>query len=46
MKRLVQIMCYDPSIASEEMAQQRAELAQMFPEHNNNRLVDDFVANK
>ena len=38
MKRLVQIMCFDPSIASEELAHQRSELAFEFPEHNKNWL--------
>ncbi len=38
MKRLVQIMCYDPSLASDELAQQRSELARKFPEHNKNWL--------
>ena len=38
MKRLVQIMCYDASLASEELAHQRSELAFKFPEHNKNWL--------
>jgi 2-hydroxy-6-oxonona-2,4-dienedioate hydrolase len=38
MKRLVQIMCYDPSLASEELAHQRSELAFKYPEHNKNWL--------
>jgi 2-hydroxy-6-oxonona-2,4-dienedioate hydrolase len=38
MKRLVQIMCHDPSLASDELAQQRSALAHKFPEHNKNWL--------
>jgi 2-hydroxy-6-oxonona-2,4-dienedioate hydrolase len=38
MKRLVQIMCHDPALASDELAQQRSELALKFPEHNKNWL--------
>ncbi len=38
MKRLVQIMCHDPSFASDELARQRSELALKFPEHNQNWL--------
>jgi 2-hydroxy-6-oxonona-2,4-dienedioate hydrolase len=36
MKRLVQVMCYDPSAASDELAEQRSEVARKFPEHNKN----------
>jgi 2-hydroxy-6-oxonona-2,4-dienedioate hydrolase len=38
MKRLVQIMCHDPSLASDELAQQRSDLALKFSEHNKNWL--------
>jgi 2-hydroxy-6-oxonona-2,4-dienedioate hydrolase len=38
MKRLVQIMCHDPSLASDELAQQRSDLALQFSEHNKNWL--------
>jgi 2-hydroxy-6-oxonona-2,4-dienedioate hydrolase len=38
MKRLVQIMCHDPSLASDELTQQRSALAHKFPEHNKNWL--------
>jgi 2-hydroxy-6-oxonona-2,4-dienedioate hydrolase len=38
MKRLVQIMCFDPKFASEELAQQRSDTAHKFPEHNANWL--------
>ena len=38
MQRLVQVMCYDPSFASDELAEQRSEVARKFPEHNKNWL--------
>ncbi len=38
MKRFVQILCYDPSIASDELAEERSELARRYPEHNRNWL--------
>jgi 2-hydroxy-6-oxonona-2,4-dienedioate hydrolase len=38
MKRLVQIMCFDPKFASDELAQQRSDTAHKFPEHNANWL--------
>ena len=37
-KRLVKIMCYDSSNASDELAQQRSDAAMEFPEHNQNWL--------
>ena len=38
MQRLVQVMCHDPSFASEEISEQRSDLARRFPEHNRNWL--------
>ena len=38
MKRLVQIMCFDPAFASDELAQQRSQQAHEFPEHLTNWL--------
>lgn len=38
MRRLVRIMCFDPSMASEELARERSDLARRFPEHNENWL--------
>lgn len=37
-KRLVQIMCYDSSFATDELAEQRSKAAWQFPEHNKNWL--------
>ena len=36
--RLVQVMCYDSSFATDELAQTRAKAAHEFPEHNKNWL--------
>jgi len=41
-KRLVEIMCYDSSNASDELAEQRSKAAWEYPEHNKNFL--DFAA--
>jgi 2-hydroxy-6-oxonona-2,4-dienedioate hydrolase len=37
-KRFVQILCYDPSFASDELARERSEQARRSPEHNANWL--------
>ncbi|WP_432842223.1 alpha/beta fold hydrolase [Dactylosporangium sp. CA-092794] len=37
-KRIVQVMCYDQSFASDELAKQRSDAALEFPEHNSNWL--------
>lgn len=37
-KRIVKIMCYDSSFASDEIAEQRSKTAHEFPEHNKNWL--------
>ncbi|SFL29621.1 alpha/beta fold hydrolase [Geodermatophilus ruber] len=37
-KRLVQVMCYDSSNATDELAEQRSKAAWEFPEHNKNWL--------
>jgi len=36
MRRLVKIMCYDPSIASDELVEERTEAALRYPEHLKN----------
>ena len=36
MKRFAQIMCYDQSMATDELAQQRSDQARRFPEHLEN----------
>ena len=41
MKRLVQIMCFDPAMASDEIAEERSATARRYPEHNQNWL--DFL---
>lgn len=38
MKRLVRVMCFDPSLASDDLADQRSETARRFSEHNRNWL--------
>ena len=37
-KRLVQVMCFDQSFATDELADQRSSAALAFPEHNRNWL--------
>jgi 2-hydroxy-6-oxonona-2,4-dienedioate hydrolase len=37
-KRIVKIMCYDSSFATDELAEQRSKAAHEFPEHNKNWL--------
>jgi 2-hydroxy-6-oxonona-2,4-dienedioate hydrolase len=37
-KRIVNIMCYDASFATDELAEQRSHAAHEFPEHNRNWL--------
>ena len=41
MKRLVRIMCFDPAMASDELAEQRSQTARRYSEHNKNWL--DFL---
>ena len=38
MKRLVRIMCFDPAMASDELAEQRSATARRYSEHNKNWL--------
>ena len=38
MRRLVRVMCFDPSAGSDVLAQERSENARRFPEHNRNWL--------
>ena len=38
MKRLVQVMCFDPSFASDELVAERLRAALQYPEHNANWL--------
>ncbi len=38
MKRLVRIMCFDPAMASDELAEERSATARRYPEHNQNWL--------
>jgi 2-hydroxy-6-oxonona-2,4-dienedioate hydrolase len=38
MKRLVRIMCFDPSIATDELSEERSATARRYPEHNKNWL--------
>ena len=38
MKRLVRVMCFDPAMASDELALERSETARRFSEHNENWL--------
>jgi 2-hydroxy-6-oxonona-2,4-dienedioate hydrolase len=38
MKRLVQIMCFDPSMSSDELAAERSATARKYAEHNQNWL--------
>ena len=37
-KRIVNVMCYDSSFATDELAEQRSKAAHEFPEHNTNWL--------
>lgn len=37
-KRIVQVMCYDSSFATDELAEERSKAAWTFPEHNKNWL--------
>ena len=38
MKRLVRIMCFDPAMASDELAEERSATARRYSEHNQNWL--------
>lgn len=37
-KRIVRVMCYDSSFASDELAEERSKAARQFPDHNKNWL--------
>jgi 2-hydroxy-6-oxonona-2,4-dienedioate hydrolase len=41
MKRLVRVMCFDPAMASDELAEERSGTARRYAEHNENFL--DFL---